>query len=141
MRIYIACHSKESATDFAETVPEWVSVVSRWHSKEFLPTENHTESERYSIAIEDANDIRRADALVLIAGDEKYSGGKFVEAGIAYGLGKPVYVVGRRENMLTYLFEPWPEEWRSVVKSSAPDGVVWEIESDLINGLPRKGKK
>ena len=29
----------------------------------------------------------------------------------------------------------------SVVKSSATDGVVWEIESDLINGLPRKGKK
>lgn len=29
----------------------------------------------------------------------------------------------------------------SVVKSSAPDGAVWEIESDLINGMPRKGKK
>lgn len=111
MRIYIACHSKETATEFAETVPEWVSVVSRWHEKEFLPTDRHSENERYAIAIEDANDIRRADALVLIAGPEKYSGGKFVEAGIAYGLGKPVYVVGRRENMLTYLFEPWPEEW------------------------------
>lgn len=29
----------------------------------------------------------------------------------------------------------------SVVKSSAHDGAVWEIESDLINGLLRKGKK
>ena len=29
----------------------------------------------------------------------------------------------------------------SVVKSFATDGAVWEIESDLINGMPRKGKK
>lgn len=108
MKIYIACHSRELAQEFAASL-KGHEVTSRWHGKEFLPTGDHTVAERHAIAIEDLNDIKRADALVLIAGPDKYSGGKFVEAGIAYGMGKPVYVVGRFENMLTYLFEPWSE--------------------------------
>lgn len=109
MKIYIACHNRELAQQIAREISVKHSVVSRWHEKEFLPTAQHNISERFQIAIEDANDIKRADALLLVAGPEKYSGGKFVEAGIAYGLGKPVYVYGRRENMLTYLFEEWGE--------------------------------
>lgn len=111
MRLYIASHSKELANAFCDMLPGWITITSTWHRKEFLPTEMHTEGERFDIAIEDANDIKRADALVLLAGPNKYSGGKFVEAGLAYGLGKAVYFFGRRENMLTYLFQPWPSEW------------------------------
>lgn len=107
MKIYIASHSKELANAFASNLPAGFAITSRWHSKEFLPTDHHSLGDRFEIAIEDANDIKRADALVLLSGPDKYSGGKFVEAGIAYGMGKPVYFVGRRENMLCYLFEEW----------------------------------
>lgn len=111
LRLYIASHSKELANAFTAMLPGWITTTSTWHHKDFHPTERHTEAERFDIAIEDANDIRRADALVLLSGPSKYSGGKFVEAGLAYGLGKAVYFFGRRENMLTYLFQPWPKEW------------------------------
>ena len=43
-----------------------------------------------------------AAQLVLVAGPDRYPGGKFVEAGIAMGLGKPVVVLGHRENMLLW---------------------------------------
>jgi len=46
--------------------------------------------------------VLAADALILLAGPDKYSGGKFVEAGIAIGAGKRVIVIGRRENMLLW---------------------------------------
>lgn len=36
--------------------------------------------------------------LVLLAGPDKYTGGKFVEAGFALGRGFDVVVVGRIEN-------------------------------------------
>ena len=106
-KVYIASHSRELAEEHARRLLS--EVVSRWHDKEFLPTDQHTEGECFQIAIEDLNDIRECDELHLLAGDEKYSGGKFVEAGIAYGLGKVVRVYGRRENMLTYLFEKYTE--------------------------------
>jgi hypothetical protein len=47
----------------------------------------------------------------------------------------------RAEKIRAYWSKRGVEVTTSVVKSSAPDGAVWEIESDLINGLPRKGKK
>ena len=40
---------------------------------------------------------------MLISGPDKYSGGKFVEVGIAVGLDKSVVVIGHRENTLLYL--------------------------------------
>lgn len=106
MKIYIAAHDPRLAEAFAAENSDH-EFTSRWHKKPFYPTDHHTLDERFEIAIEDFNDIKRAEALVLISGPGKYPGGKFVEAGIAYGLGMPVYFVGRRENMLTYLFEPW----------------------------------
>lgn len=104
MRIYIASHSRELAEEAAAVFERKAYVVaSRWHRKEFLPTEAHTEQERIVIAQEDYDDIASSDALILLSGPDKYSGGKFVEAGIAIGMGKPVTVVGRRENMLLWL--------------------------------------
>jgi len=110
MKIYVAAHDKELAHSKAEELKaKGHEIVSKWHSKEFLPTEKHSVEERFEIAVEDLNDIKLSDCLLLISGPEKYSGGKFVEAGIAYGMNKPVFFIGRRENMLCYLFEEWQE--------------------------------
>lgn len=69
----------------------------------FEPTATYTEAQREAVAQMDLEDIKGSDALILLAGPEKYSGGKFVEAGYAMGKGKPVVIVGRRENMLLWL--------------------------------------
>lgn len=104
MRIYVASHDRWAACHVAEVLERHGhTVTSRWHSKEFLPTAEIGADERPVIAQEDYNDIAASDALVLIAGPDRYSGGKFVEAGIAVGLGRRVYVIGRRENMLMWL--------------------------------------
>lgn len=103
MKAYIASHECFLAHNTAELIASnGVEITSRWHSKDFLPTSNHTEDECIAIAVEDVEDISRADILVLIAGPDRYSGGKFVEAGIAFGQNKPVIVIGRRENMLLW---------------------------------------
>lgn len=104
MKVYIASHSRELAVDLATILTaNGIVVISGWHDKDFLPVTAHTVSERIEIAVEDAKDVSASDALVLIAGPDKYSGGKFVEAGIAIGLGIPVVILGRRENMLLWL--------------------------------------
>jgi nucleoside 2-deoxyribosyltransferase len=104
MNIYVASHSRALALDVAYVLRrDGHKITSRWHHKPFHPTSHHTPAECEAIAQEDYDDIVAADALVLIAGPDKYSGGKFVEAGIAIGLGKRVTVIGRRENMLLWL--------------------------------------
>ena len=104
MKIYVACHERELAHSTAEVLSaSGHEITSRWHNKAFHPMDFHSEVEREQIAQEDFDDISAADSLVLIAGPEKYSGGKFVEAGIALGMGKRVLVIGRRENMLLWL--------------------------------------
>ena len=45
------------------------------------------------------------------------------------------------EKIRAYWAKRGVEVTTRVVKSFAADGAVWEIESDLVNGLPRKGKK
>lgn len=104
MKIYVACHSRWEAESTARGLRlGGHTITSRWHGRAFHPTSHHTPAECEAIAQEDYEDIVAADALVLVAGPDKYSGGKFVEAGIAIGLGKPVTVFGRRENMLLWL--------------------------------------
>ncbi len=102
--VYVASHCPKAANEAVSQLrQDMFSVVSTWHDLEFNPTSSHTESDRADIAARDAKEVAEADALVLVAGPEKYSGGKFVEAGIAIGLGKRVVVLGRRENMLLWL--------------------------------------
>lgn len=104
MKIYVASHDRWAACHVAEILrSKGHVIVSRWHNKEFLPTTEHNEAERREIALEDFEDVTVSDALVLVSGPDKYSGGKFVEAGIALGQGKRVIVIGRRENMLLWL--------------------------------------
>jgi hypothetical protein len=103
MRFYVAAHDKLLASLVSRVITAaGHDCTSTWLKSEFLPTKDHTIEERMSIAFEDFEDVCSSDVLVLVAGDEKYSGGKFVEAGIAMGRGIPVIVIGRRENMLLW---------------------------------------
>lgn len=101
MKIYIASHCVERARFFAKELAEiGYEIVSRWHGPAF---EQHPpESKLRGLAIMDVDDVRRCNVLVLIAGAERYPGGKFVEAGIALGLGKRVHIHGHRENVLMW---------------------------------------
>lgn len=103
MKFYVAAHDRLLASLVANVITRaGHECTSTWINNEFLPTEEHTIEERMSIAFEDVDDVCRSDVLVLVAGAEKYSGGKFVEAGIAIGRNIPVIVIGRRENMLLW---------------------------------------
>lgn len=103
MKIYVACHDRWAACHVATVLEaKGHAITSMWHYKEFKASHQHTEQERETIAVEDFYDVERADALVLVAGPDKYSGGKFVEAGIALGMRKQVVIIGRRENMLLW---------------------------------------
>lgn len=102
-KVYIASHSKDLAIEARDVlVSKGCEVISTWLDGEFKRTAEYTEAERRDIAARDAAEVYRADMLVLIAGDQYFAGGKFVEAGIALGLGRRVVVVGRRENMLLW---------------------------------------
>lgn len=103
MKIYIASHSQELARALAEKlVAAGHTITSSWLAVPFNPTVTHTGQERQLIAAQDTQDVLDADVLVLMAGPDKYPGGKFVEAGIAMGAGRKVFVLGRRENMLLW---------------------------------------
>lgn len=103
MKVYVASHCRWAACHVASELKGEHEIVSTWHESEFLPTNEKNENERGKIATADLNEIAESDALVLVSGPDRYPGGKFVEAGIAIGLGKRLVVIGRRENMLLWL--------------------------------------
>lgn len=102
MKIYIASHSKEESLALADKLRGRHEIVSRWIYGDFGPTASYSDTDKARIAEEDVLDVLSCDCLVLIAGNEKYTGGKFVELGIAMGARKRVIVMGRRENMLIW---------------------------------------
>lgn len=104
MKFYIASHTQFSGIQASYScIKAGHKITSHWLLKPFHPTSSHTIKERQNIAQEDFDDITEADALILLACQDKVSGGKFVEAGIALGQNKPVFIIGRRENMLLWL--------------------------------------
>lgn len=103
MKIYIAGHNQEVAKEISELLKEnGHEITSNWLYKPFNRTNDHSIEERVNIAVEDYNDIVDADSVILISSPKRVPGGKFVEAGIALGQRKPVYVIGHRENMLMW---------------------------------------
>lgn len=103
LAVYIACHDQELALDLAVYLRgEGFAITSRWLAKPFGPSNTFPETDRWGFANDNFDDVRISDALVLIAGPDRYSGGKFVETGFAYALGKHVVIFGRRENMQCY---------------------------------------
>ena len=105
MNIYIAAHNQAEAKLVAVVLTIHGHVItSRWLDKPFRPTRSYFFREREGIAQMDFDDVVACDALVLLCppGRRRSPGGKFVEAGIALGLGRRVYVMGPRENMLLW---------------------------------------
>jgi nucleoside 2-deoxyribosyltransferase len=103
MKIYIASHCKDLANQTRDVLElKGHEIVSRWIDWEFKKTEDYSVPERFDISEKDFADIDDCDCLVLLSGPEKYSGGKFVEAGYAIAKDKAVWVVGRRENMMLW---------------------------------------
>lgn len=103
MKVYIAAHSSELATEVAKKLEqEGFNIISTWHKEPMGATSEYTPEDRRKIANLDAAQVTEADILFLLESPFKVSGGKFVEAGIALGQGKPVVVIGRRENMLLW---------------------------------------
>ncbi len=103
MKVYIASHDQTYAQELAIHLKSLGhAIVSEWvfHATEF--GKPHTDAECRRIADGDLSDVERCDVLVLIGGTEKRSGGKFIEAGYAMGMGKPVWVLGRRENTMLH---------------------------------------
>lgn len=103
MKVYVAGHSRWECLHVASTlILAGHSIESTWLAEPFDATANYTEQEREEIALQDLRDIGRADAIALVAGPEKYAGGKFVEVGYGLALRKYIVVIGRRENMLMW---------------------------------------
>lgn len=105
MRIYIAAHSQDKAKALKECLEAFGhQVVSRWiisDTKFGQGVAAYSDAERRSLAVMDEEDVRACEALVLIAEAEgrMVPGGKHVETGIAMALRRPIFVVGRRENL------------------------------------------
>lgn len=113
MWFYIASDNAAKARE-AKNIIEALDhdVSSTWHNQDMKRTAEFTPEERAEIASNDVQDIQLSGAMILLASDDKVAGGKFFEAGLAFGLGKPVVIVGRRENML--LWHPGIEAFDTV---------------------------
>ncbi len=106
MKFFIASHSQTEADALRQLLElRGHLVTSRWITKDtkfHRGTSAYTDAERSTLARMDEEDVRLADdGLVLIAepSGRCVPGGKHVETGIALALGRPIYVIGRRENI------------------------------------------
>jgi nucleoside 2-deoxyribosyltransferase len=105
MKLFIASHSQTHARALQtqleghghEVVARWISMDSKFGHG----LDAYTDEERTALAAMDEADVRAADALILVAEPEGRTvpGGKHVETGIAIALEKPVFVIGRKENI------------------------------------------
>ena len=77
------------------------TVTSRWldGSHDSCDDATPSDEERGNWALEDLDDIRGSDALILFTGGELIRGGCMVELGYALGIGLLVFAVGPRVNV------------------------------------------
>lgn len=103
MKVYIATHSRELGNEYKSKLEKLgYEINSSWLNEEFKKSTEMSDEESRLIAVRDVNEVGEANILFLIAGEEKYSGGKFVELGVAIALEKIIFLIGRRENCLAY---------------------------------------
>ena len=128
MKIYLAGMFSTIAqrrTDAKKFRAAGIEVVSRWldetvpHnvSMKDCPTEYHQETSRA-----DLDDIENCEIFVLFVPTDieladtparsLARGGRHFEMGYAWGLGRPIYVIGDRENIFHYL--PGVEHFKTV---------------------------
>ncbi len=89
-----------------DLVKDGIVVTSRWMRPDYrwngVPEDAISEYELALCAMDDLEDIGNADVFVAFTEQPSAgytSGGRHVEAGYAIALGKPVLVVGPRENI------------------------------------------
>jgi hypothetical protein len=102
MKVYIASRSQEAGRRLRDLVQSLGhEVTSRWLDVEFYTGMPQDEEEKVRAAVENLTDVQEADVLVLRAEPDGsfVPGGKHVETGAALAWGKPVLVLGRRENV------------------------------------------
>lgn len=87
--LYISAHNKQEA----ERAAELLKAAGHKITATWLTRKEGEERTNF-------RDIDESDALVLLASPYRVPGGKFVEAGYAYGVGAAVYVVGHFENSM-----------------------------------------
>jgi nucleoside 2-deoxyribosyltransferase len=106
MKVYLAARysrMEEMRVHAERLKASGIEVTSRW----ILGL--HDKAPPALCASDDIEDIRSADAVVVFADDPGHitgrpsRGGKHVEFGLALGLGKPIYLVGRPENVFQHL--------------------------------------
>jgi nucleoside 2-deoxyribosyltransferase len=101
MKVYVSAHGFWEAKYVADVLrSKGFKVVSEWHLDK--PLLNMSDETKRAKATVNVSLISSADALVIVACNEFVPGSKFVEAGVALGLGKKVVVIGHRENMLMH---------------------------------------
>ena len=99
MRVYISCHNPDLANDLAAVLKAaGHEVVSTWHSDPGPRPARDDAGAWAAKTVDNLAQIGAADALALIAGPERYPGGKFVEAGYALCACVKVFTVGGVEN-------------------------------------------
>jgi hypothetical protein len=90
-----------------------VTITSRWLNEPIQPKGSSLEKWRRETARIDVIDIRDADMLVRFSdaeaakaatvGSNLISGARMFETGLAWSLGKPIVVVGGKQNVFDYL--------------------------------------
>ena len=112
MKIYLA--ARYSCKDDMKSVAKELRkaghiITSNWLKEPHAPDttmDQCTEGDLRFYAEQDMHDIQRANLFVLFSVDPlvpTVRGVRHVETGYALGLGKPLYVVGPKENIFHYL--------------------------------------
>lgn len=101
-------------------------VTSRWLDGGHQADPNDFAA-MHRFATEDIADLRRADIVVAFTETPRVPhtnrGGRHVELGIAWALGKRTYIVGPYENAFTTLCEQFPS-WSHFVRFLTRTGVL-----------------
>jgi nucleoside 2-deoxyribosyltransferase len=134
MKVYLASwfSSKNERKKQAEELNALgIGVTSRWLDEKAKPDSNMNEFDAKYLrdtAIMDLNDIRNCDVFVLFTVDPNDGpchrrGGRHWETGYAYGIGKPIFVVGPKENIFHHLpfvgqVDTWEEAKEALVANS-----------------------
>ena len=108
--VYIASDFRNK--DFCRTVlrpafeAQGIKVISRWHFEEPALDSILTDAQRATVADVDLDDVHAARGFVLYNPPSMHrsgSGGRHVETGVALAIGKPIFIIGERENVFNFL--------------------------------------
>ena len=103
MKIYIASHDKWAALHWAaELSNAGHGIASTWHDVPFTRTDEIAPDDRPAVAFDCVQEIESADALLLLTPHGDCPGGIYAEAGVALSQGLPVFLVGRRSNLMLW---------------------------------------